>query len=567
MNTKAIFAVLGFVALLLGVCMLGCTVWGLPCFKGGPEEARGCAALFYSAIICFVVGVVFFVLGRGYHTERLYLRDAFACVSLCWFLAIILGAIPYLLAHVERSEGVPFTVCDAIFESSSGLTTTGGTVFGDLETPETLPRTILFWRCLTHFLGGLGVVCLFVVFLGKGASGKAVLKVEHIFSGHLPFTKMRSLALSLGAIYLTICAACFFWYLVCGTSVYDAISHAFSIVALGGFGTHNDSVGFFESQPGVRYIALEYGTIFFTIVAGMNYWLLYWAARGSFGKLFRDGEWRLYILTFVVVSLLTAGLGLAQGSFVVENQTEASQASAAVESSPHVGILSAPENDDVANSQTISESAPYHDEVTVCKSYEEVLRKTCFHTASLMTGEGFSTARFECWSGAAILLFALVMFMGACSGTPTGGIKVSRALLILRALRREPEKRFRPNVVKSTKAGSLNVDVETEDSALRYAVFFAALIIVTAFVVCAIESNGLWSANAQPQTVKLYDVLGASLAMFANTGLALGVFGSTGNLGDLTGISKLIFSWAMVVGRLEIWCVLALLTRKFWSNR
>ena len=171
MNKKIICAFLGFVAILLGLGMLFCTVWGLPVLGGGPEDVPACKALYYSALICFVIGGVFSLLGRGYDTERLYLREAFACVSLCWILSVLLGAMPYLFAKVERREGVPVTVCDAIYESTSGITTTGGTIFEELENPKTLPRTILFWRSLTHFLGGLGIMCCFVVFLGKGASG------------------------------------------------------------------------------------------------------------------------------------------------------------------------------------------------------------------------------------------------------------------------------------------------------------------------------------------------------------------------------------------------------------
>lgn len=163
--------------------MIACIPWGTPPLNDGVLEAKGVGALFKSSLISFIVGLVFHILGRGADSSRLYLREAFACVSLCWILAILLGTLPYLLCGVERLKGVPFTFADALFESSSGLTTTGASVFGELEDPSTLPRSILFWRCLTHFIGGLGVVCCFVAFLGKGASGKAILKVEHLFRG------------------------------------------------------------------------------------------------------------------------------------------------------------------------------------------------------------------------------------------------------------------------------------------------------------------------------------------------------------------------------------------------
>ena len=581
MNKKIICAFLGFVALLLGVGMLVCMVWGLPVFGGGPEEIPACKALHFSALICFVIGGVFSVLGRGYDTERLYLREAFACVSLCWVLSVLLGAMPYIFAKVERREGVPVTICDAIYESTSGITTTGGTIFEDLENPETLPRTILFWRSLTHFLGGLGIMCCFVVFLGKGASGKAVLKVEHLFSGNLPFAKMRQLAFSLFTIYMTLCLACVFWFRSCGMTSYDAISHAFSVVALGGFGTHNDSVGFFMRQEKVHAIPLVYGMIFFMVVSGMNYWLLYWASRGSFKKLWNDAEWRFYILSLVVVAVLTSFLGAFQGGFILRDRLPPPESLEAVvvSADPIVFGLEDETSSDVPSAEAAGievvddcgkewrESSHCRNCSVVCDDWEDVFRKSLFHTVSLMTSMGFATERYECWSGSTILLFMIIMFMGGCSGSPAGGVKVNRMLLALRLLRNEPERRFRPNVVKTTKYGYENVDTETATSALKYLGYFALLIVITTVVVCAVEPDSLWSERDRPQIEKLFDLFGGSLAMFGNTGLAFGEFGAAGNYGNLSGLTKLIFSWAMIVGRLEIWCVLALFTKKFWTNR
>ena len=580
MNKKIICAFLGFVAILLGVGMLVCTVWGLPVLGGGPEEIPACKALYYSALICFVIGGFFSVLGRGYDTERLYLREAFACVSLCWILSVLLGAMPYILAKVERREGVPATICDAIYESTSGITTTGGTIFEDLENPKTLPRTILFWRSLTHFLGGLGIMCCFVVFLGKGASGKAVLKVEHLFSGNLPFAKMRQLAFSLFAIYMTICLTCVAWFASCGMSVYDAISHAFSIVALGGFGTHNDSIGYFTRQVDVRATPLAYGMIFFMVVSGMNYWLLYWASRGSFKKLWNDAEWRFYIFSLASVAFLTAFLGVFQGGFILREDLKPSEPPEAVVVAQGEDVLVLGADSLASEISSTSEieavddfgkewrpSAHCRNCSVVCDDWEDVFRKSLFHTASLMTSMGFATERYECWSGSTILLFMIIMFMGGCSGSPAGGVKVNRMLLALRLLRNEPERRFRPNVVKTTKYGFENVDTETATGALKYLGYFALLIVATTVVVCAVEPDSLWIERDRPQIEKLFDLFGGSLAMFGNTGLAFGEFGAAGNYGNLSGLTKLIFSWAMIVGRLEIWCVLALFTKRFWTNR
>lgn len=611
MNYKIIYAFLGFVSLLLGACMLACVPWGLAAFGGGPAEGSGIRGLYQSAVVCFVIGIFFSTIGRGADTNRLYLREAFACVALSWFLAVLLGALPYLLSDIERIQGTAFTLGDAIFESASGITTTGGTVFEDLENPETLPRCILFWRSLTHFIGGIGVMCCFVVFLGKGASGKAVLKVEHLFAGNLPFAKMRSLAKSLFAIYMAILCACLIWYLICGMSFYDAISHAFSVAALGGFSTHNESLGYFKHTPGVNQALLEYGTIVFMFVSGTNYWLLLWACRGSFSKLFHDVEWRFYTTSILVVGVAATAIGIWQGEFVFRG-TPMAQALSCEEAEVADGVPGVDDNEEFSNDDL--DAAPYAtadsefdaevdaysydssddlvapatvplesqaaEDLTqlrecskcpecavVCNSVMDAFRKTLFHTVSLMTSMGFATGRYECANAPTVLLFICVMFIGGCSGSPAGGVKVNRAILAFRLLQNEEEKQYRPNVVRVTKLGGNDVDSETAYGALKYLAYFAMLVVITTLVVSAIETDAMWITHDRPRIEKLFDIFGGTLAMFGNVGLAFGDFGSTGNYSGLTEVSKFIFSWAMIVGRLEIWCVLAVFSRKFWRNR
>ena len=571
MNFKIIFAFLGVVGLLLGACMIACIPWGTPPLNDGVLEAKGVGALFKSSLISFVVGLVFHILGRGADSSRLYLREAFACVSLCWILAILLGTLPYLLCGVERLKGVPFTFADALFESSSGLTTTGASVFGELEDPSTLPRSILFWRCLTHFIGGLGVVCCFVAFLGKGASGKAILKVEHLFSGALPFVKIQSLAWSLVLIYFVLFLSVFIWFLFCGASLYDSITHAFSITSNGGFSTRNDSAGFFSQAAGVRTNMLEYGMVFFMAVSGINFWLLYWASRGSFEKLFKDVDFRFYITSILVVSILATVLGVVNHNFVFRG-TRAPTANiqahrALAQQGKHPCELEGFESgtSNVVNGQ--SEPSVRKKCVIVCKDYNEAFRNSLFQTVSLMTSTGLAVCKYEYWNVATMILFIFVMVMGGCAGSPAGGVKVYRMALALRLIVNETQKKFRPNVVKITQLGGQNVEPETAGAALRFIAAYCALVFITALVVAAIEPDSLWTSQDRSPVEKLFDVFMGTIAMFSNTGLAFGSFGSTGNFGSISEASKIIFSWAMIVGRLEIWCVLALFSPAFWRNR
>ncbi len=571
MNFKVIFAFLGVVGLLLGACMLLCIPWGTPALNNGVLEAQGVGALFKSSLISFVVGLIFHILGRGADYTRLYLREAFACVSLCWILAILLGTLPYIFGGMERVKGEPFTLGDALFESASGLTTTGASVIGELEDPSTLPRSILFWRCFSHFIGGLGVVCCFVAFLGKGSSGKAILKVEHIFSGSLPFVKIQSLAASLVLIYFALFLAIFIWFLICGASVYDSIAHAFSIASNGGFSTRNDSAGYFSQVAGTRAKMLEYGIIFFMTVSGINFWLLYWASRGYFEKLFKDVEFRFYISSIVVVSILATILGCVNHNFVFREERKPPANIQAYREHTRQGkepsefegfVEGTPLN---ANGQ--SDPSPRKKSVIVCKNYHEAFRNSLFQTVSLMTSTGLSVCKYEYWNVATMILFLFVMVMGGCAGSPAGGVKVYRVALALRLLVNETQKKFRPNVVKITKLGGQNVETETAGAALRFIASYSVLVFITAFIVAAIEPDEIWTSQNRSPVEKLFDVFMGTIAMFSNTGLAFGSFGSTGNFGSISEASKVIFSWAMIVGRLEIWCVLALFSPTFWRNR
>ena len=199
--------------------------------------------------------------------------------------------------------------------------------------------------------------------------------------------------------------------------------------------------------------------------------------------------------------------------------------------------------------------------------YNEAFRNSLFQTVSLMTSTGLAVCKYEYWNVATMILFLFVMIMGGCSGSPAGGVKVYRMALALRLIVNETQKKFRPNVVKITKLGGQNVEPETAGAALRFIASYVALVFITAFVVAAIEPDSLWTSQDRSPVEKLFDVLTGTIAMFSNTGLAFGSFGSTGNFGSISEASKIIFSWAMIVGRLEIWCVLALFSPAFWRNR
>ncbi len=591
MNYKIVCSLVGMVAVILGLCMFLCLPWGLPALGGGPEENRGVVGLLLSGGLAFLLGAALIFLGRGCDDSRFFRKEAIVTVSVCWIVAIILGAAPYLFSRTQRSCDTPVSISDALFESASGLTTTGATVFEELEDPVLMPRCILFWRGATHFLGGLGVMCFFVVVLGQGASGKAVMKLERAASGKIPIAKMRSFASTLFAIYLALNLLCCVALICCGMSVFDAISHAFSAIALGGFGTHNASVAHFTLCPSTNGLAVELTLTFFMLLAGTNFWLLYWVLRGQPGKLFRDSEWRTYVVLVGLGITVAFGFGLAHGDFralpkQVEAPTQDSEpranSSENIEKTPLetlerqrisrvdvVAKIDRATTVDVPCNRERLDSRPGFtiDPDAETASLGSALCRAAFQVVSLATGAGFVLERYELWNSVTLMALVLLMFVGGCSGSTAGGAKVFRVLLSGKALFQNLARTFSPNVVRVTRLDGENVDKDSLYAALAYVFVLGALILVVAAGVAVYEPDSIWIARGESQVEKMNDLFVAALAMCANVGPALGAFGSFENYGALTDLTKIIFAWVMLLGRLEVWTLLALFSPNFWRDR
>ena len=562
MNYRIVSSVLGHVAIIIGCCMFCCLPWGLQAFGGGTNEGLGVRGLVCGGFGSIALGSILAMLGRGADKNRLYRKEAIVIVGLSWILAVILGATPYLISETQRAPGIPMSIGDAFFESASGLTTTGATVFSELENKEFLPRCILFWRMTTHFLGGLGVVCFFVALLGQGGRGKTALKIEHSLSGKMPASKMKTIALYLFSIYVGINATCCLALLCCGLSLFDAISHAFSVSALGGFSTRNASVLAFSSDHNVHGAAVELVLIFFMLLSGTNYWLIFWTVKGRPEKLFRDSEQRLYLLLIFlgIVTILTFGIERRDFLDVVDKTQQSSNPVANMD-----GRLLSDGSDDLNSlnrrpCKTLSTLAPV-------SGKGEALRSATFQVISLATGSGFATYRYEYWNATSLVAIVFLMFVGGCSGSAAGGAKVFRILLCWKAFFFNLASTFSPNVVRAIHLDDEYVDKDTLHAAVVYLLAFLTLISVTAAIVISIEPDQIWLERFESQVEKTSDIYVASLSMYANVGPALGVLGSFENYGALSEPTKFIFGCASLLGRLEIWTILALLSPNFWRNR
>jgi trk system potassium uptake protein len=429
--------------------------------------------------------------------RELRLRDGFMVVVLFWFVLGIAGAVPLYLA-LKPALGL----ADAVFESLSGLTTTGATVITHIEE---LPASLLMYRQLLQWLGGMGIIVLAVAILPMlGVGGMQLYRAET--PGPMKDNKLTpritETAKALWYIYLGLTVCCGFAYWWAGMSAFDAIGHSFATVAIGGFSTHDASLGHFDS-PLIEAVA-----VVFMAIAGMNFALHYIAFRGkslsALGKSVkaytRDEEWRTYVLLLGVLAIIVSG-----------------------------GLWFA----DVFGGPT------------------ESLRYGIFQTVSIATTTGFTTAGYHLWPSFLPVLLLFASFVGGCAGSTGGGLKVIRVLLLIKQGRREVVRLMHPSAHVPIKVGGVPMSERVMDAVWS---FFAAYVGLFAVMMLGLMATGLDQVTA----------FSAVVACLNNLGPGLGGVGS--NYADLGDTAKWILCFAMVLGRLEIFTLLVVLSRSYWRD-
>jgi len=429
---------------------------------------------------------------------------------------------------------------DAMFESQSGFSTTGATVLTNLEDPLLVPRCILFWRSSTHFLGGLGIIVLFVAILGQGSAGKALMQAEMPGPSHSSQqARMQHTAWVLFFIYAALNAILTLLLVLQGLSVFDALCHAFSTMATGGFSTYNASVGHFRNVEGLNAPLIEMTIALFMVLGGMNFMLLYFAALGKFRRLWSDVECRTYVMILLVASLLITGVGLYSGDFAgPTGMNRAAEQKGEEPPAPH--------------GQQIADAACY----------------SVFQVVSIMTTTGFCTDDFDRWNSLARGLLLLLMFVGASAGSTGGGVKVIRVILFTKILHLEVEQVFHPSVVRPLRLGG--EPVAEQDLRRQILVYFGlilAICVVGWLFTVAFEPDDTWTAGGGRPENKLIDAASCVTATLNNIGPGIGVIGATRNYSSFHWYTKLLFIWLMMLGRLELYVILVLFIPQFWRSQ
>lgn len=418
------------------------------------------------------------------------LRGGFIIVAVFWLVLGLSGSLPFML-----SENPHMSLTDAVFESISALTTTGATVITGIDD---LPHAILFYRQQLQWMGGMGIIVLAVAILPMlGIGGMQLYRAET--PGPMKDSKLTpritETAKALWYIYLGLTIACALAYWLAGMSGFDAIAHSFSTIAIGGFSTHDASIGYFNST------AIEMVAIVFMLLAGINFALHFLAWRGtSLKPYFYDPEVRTYFSVLLVSAVIAS-------AYLYETQTFDSLGSAI-----HHGI---------------------------------------FQAVSIGTTSGFTTADYYNWPGFLPVLLLFTSFIGGCAGSTGGGLKVIRFLLLVKQGLREIFRLIHPNAVIPVKIGNKPLSESVINAVWG---FFALYVASFAVLLLLVMMTGLDQVTA----------FSAVAASMNNLGPGLGDVGA--HYGDINSAAKWILCFAMLLGRLEIFTLLVLLTPAFWRK-
>ncbi|AFM00692.1 Trk-type K+ transport system, membrane component [Desulfitobacterium dehalogenans ATCC 51507] len=445
----------------------------------------------YSFLLAVIItGIPGLVLIRHAKADiKIGVREAFVAVAGAWILASLTGALPYWFANV-----VP-TYIDAVFETVSGLTTTGASVINDVEV---LPQSILLWRSLTHWLGGMGIIVLFIVLLPKTGMGSVLL-----FNAEVPgpmndrvMPRIRDTATSLWKIYLIFTAICALLLWMAGMTFLDAINYAFATIATGGFSTKNTSIMYYDS------LTIEMILTFFMILSGANFVIYLTVWRKKTMKAFRNTELIVYLLIITTATLAIAGsLWFNAGN------------------SPGYSF-----------------------------------RHALFQVATIITTTGYASADFDQWPSMTKIILLLLMFIGGSAGSTSGGMKVSRIILLVKATWAELKRGIHPRVVSSIKLDNKVIDAENLN---KVGIFFFLYIVTFTGASIIIASTGL-----EP-----FDAMSAVAATLGNIGPGFGVVGPTTTFAGVSLLGKTVLTICMLLGRLEFFTLLIIFRPEFWRRR
>lgn len=481
-NFRPVLRVIGVLLIIVGALMLT----GLPfSLYFGSGDAN---ALLISGIINIALGapLYFFISREGNDIKK---REGYLIVALGWLSMVTAGTLPYLFS------GVIPEFYNAFFETVSGMTTTGATVLTDIEAT---PEGILYWRSLTQWIGGMGIIVLTVAIfplLGIGGIELFVAEAPGPTSDKL-HPRIRETAKRLWLIYVFLTALlCAILYFLSGLSFYDAINHAFTTMATGGFSTKNASMAYWDTP------AVQYPIIFFMFMAGTNYTVIYYGLKGQFSKVWESDEYKAYWLIVVVLTVLMT-----------------------------------------LRLQTVTELG-----------WEKSFRDSIFQIVSLITTTGYVSADYTKWTPGLTMTFFILMFLGACAGSTSGGIKLIRHLVFFKNSFLEFKRILHPRAIVPLKLNGQVVPSRIMTHIIIFLLLYMILFVTGSIILSVLGLDFLTA-------------VGAVATSLGNVGPGIGEVGPVDNFAWLPWYIKVFLTALMLLGRLELFTILVLFSPYFWRS-
>lgn len=457
--------------------------------------------------------MVYFTKDSRKHVTK---REGYLVVFIGWLFLIITGCIPYFLAYfylpADDLVNNHFHVINILYETVSGYTATGSTIFND---PQNLPKSILFWRTTTNWIGGMGIIVLTIAilpFLGIGGRQLFLAEAPGIYTDKI-HPRITDTAKNLWILYIALTLIFSIFLYFSGMNLFDATNHAMSAISTGGFSTKNIGIAHWNDNIPVQYLL-----IILMFIGGTNFSLIYLMTKGQFKRIWSNEEFRWYIALISITTLVVfAGLYLVVF--------------------PNMGIA-----------------------FNSLGSIEHSFRTALFHVISIVSTTAFYIEDYTNWLSIISLIFFALFFIGGSAGSTSGGVTVIRHVILLKNCLVEFKRILHPNAI---------VPVRYNSKALPEAVVFHVMAFFVMFMFTWILSAILFGLLNFGITLNMEDIL-TSLTITASTlgnvGPGIGDFGPGQSMNNLTSSAKLLCSALMVLGRLELFTILILFTPAFWKN-
>lgn len=480
-NSKMIYRIIGFLLLIETAMLLCCS--GVSLFYEGCDLK----SFLLSSAITAGTGLLLLAVGKGAE-KSLNRRDSYVIVSIAWVTFSLFGMLPYYIGGFIPS------VTDAFFETMSGFSSTGATILNNIES---MPHGILFWRAMTQWIGGLGIVFFTIAVLPIfGVSGIQVFAAEATGPTHdKVHPRIDVTAKWIWGIYAGMTGTLTLLLALGGMSVFDSICHAFTTTSTGGFSTKQASVEFYQSP----YI--EYVIAIFMFLSGINFTLLLLMFNGKIKKFIHDAELKFY---FVCVSFFTLFIAV-----------------------------------------WLYQTSPM--------GAEEAFRKSFFQVVSLQTSTGFATADYMLWPSILWGCLLILMIIGACAGSTTGGIKCIRMVILFKIVKNEFKHILHLNAVLPVRVNKQVIPPTIQSTVLAFTFLYATIAFISILVMMGLG-------------VGFLEAVGTVLSSMGNMGPGLGTCGPAYSWSELPDLAKWLCSFLMLLGRLELFTVLLLFTSDFWKR-